>query len=616
MNFAIKLLFNVSFLFISFFCRSIDANNEDNTNTKPYFRNGEAQRVKGFAERKEWIKEELWVETSFDSDSDGKSDRMHVFVTRPYQTETQNLQLPVIYVSSPYFSGLAKNRKKNHWDPKVELGIIPPNHKHPSVRQKKSRNLSMFFYDIQWVPRGYIMVYSSSPGTGLSDGAPTIGGKNETLAPKAVIDWLCGRAKGFNSRLGNVEVFAKWSTGKVGMIGASYNGTLALAAATTGVQGLEAIIPIAPVTSWYNYYRSNGLVRSPGGYIGEDTDVLYDGVHSGDKSKRVLNNQKVRDSVLVSGQDRLSGDYNSFWDSRNYLKQMGDMKAAMFMVHSVNDWNVMFEHSVSAFQKTQELGIISRFYIGIGSHGASPPFSLMNLWFTRYLHGVENNIEDKAPVLIMRANYSKAKGYSSFPDKNMEMVKFYLGIGGNVSGELKTSKNDKREFESFEDDHEYNAEELAVSKLTNNRLLYLSKKLTNKVRFSGSPIVHLSLKINKSAANLSVYLIALSVGDKGELNCSSITRGWADPQNYTIPEKAGYCNLSNSSPVDTTHFYNIKFKLNPTDRIINSGKRVGVMIFSSDQNFTLHPKAGTVLSIDLSKSSIDLPIVGGETSFK
>ena len=50
------------------------------------------------------------------------------------------------------------------------------------------------------------------------------------------------------------------------MIGTSYNGTLPIAAATTGVEGLEAIVPIAPNTSYYHYYRSNGLIRHPGGY--------------------------------------------------------------------------------------------------------------------------------------------------------------------------------------------------------------------------------------------------------------------------------------------------------------------------------------------------------------
>ncbi|GIS01015.1 MAG: hypothetical protein CM15mP102_18350 [Flavobacteriales bacterium] len=46
------------------------------------------------------------------------------------------------------------------------------------------------------------------------------------MAPKAVIDWLNGRAKGYRSREGSEEEIAFWSTGKVGMIGTSYNGTL------------------------------------------------------------------------------------------------------------------------------------------------------------------------------------------------------------------------------------------------------------------------------------------------------------------------------------------------------------------------------------------------------
>ena len=70
------------------------------------------------------------------------------------------------------------------------------------------------------------------------------------------------------------------------MTGTSYNGTIPVAAAVTGVAGLEAIIPVAPNTSYYHYYRSNGLVRHPGGWLGEDIDFLYDFVNSGDPARR------------------------------------------------------------------------------------------------------------------------------------------------------------------------------------------------------------------------------------------------------------------------------------------------------------------------------------------
>ena len=65
----------------------------------PVVLNGEAQKIPAFENPDLWIKQHLWVETEFDTDGDGKKDRMHVDVTRPVQTETEGLRLPVIYES-------------------------------------------------------------------------------------------------------------------------------------------------------------------------------------------------------------------------------------------------------------------------------------------------------------------------------------------------------------------------------------------------------------------------------------------------------------------------------------------------------------------------------------
>ena len=70
----------------------------------PVFKDGEAQILEAFKNPKDWIRHDLWVVTDFDTDGDGKMDRMHVAVTRPIQTETQGLKLPIIYVTSPYFA--------------------------------------------------------------------------------------------------------------------------------------------------------------------------------------------------------------------------------------------------------------------------------------------------------------------------------------------------------------------------------------------------------------------------------------------------------------------------------------------------------------------------------
>ncbi|MEX2546987.1 MAG: PxKF domain-containing protein [Chloroflexota bacterium] len=49
----------------------------------------------------------------------------------------------------------------------------------------------------------------------------------------------------------------------------------------------------------------------------------------------------------------------------------------------------------------------------------------------------------------------------------------------------------------------------------------------------------------------------------------------------------------------------------PKDSVIAAGRRLGVTIISSDNEYTVRPAAGTQLSVDLAKSSVQIPIVGG-----
>ncbi|MRT94574.1 Xaa-Pro dipeptidyl-peptidase [Ancylomarina sp. 16SWW S1-10-2] len=579
---------------------------------KPIFKNGEAQIVKAFSAPEKWIRHDLWVQTDFDSDMDGKNDRMHVDVTRPYQTETEGLKLPIIYVSSPYFAGTAPGGKEFMWDVKQELGATPAKHAHPVVTRTGKRPIISNSHIDTWVPRGYIVVHSSSPGTGLSQGSPTVGGKNESLAPKAVIDWLCGRVKGYTTPYGNETVEAYWSTGKVGMTGTSYNGTIPLAAATTGVDGLEAIIPVSPNTSYYHYYRSNGLVRSPGGYLGEDIDVLYDVIHSGDEAKRAANNARVRDTEMSNGMDRITGDYNDFWAGRDYLNQMGPMKAALLMSHGFNDWNVMPEHSYRIYKAAKEKGIPAQIYYHQYGHGGPPPMKMMNRWFTHYLHGVENGVENDARAWIVRENdkVDQPTAYADYPNPEASPVDLYLTAGSPERGSLSIEPSSKQGTETLVDNYSFLGSALAQAEITNHRLIYLSPKLTKDVHISGLARIKIKLASSKPAANLSVWLVSLpwNEGRRVKITDNIITRGWADPQNYK--------SLRKSKPLNPGKFYELEFDLQPDDQIIPKGQQIALMIFSSDREFTLWPKPGTELSIDLDATSLSLPIVGGTEAFK
>ncbi|QDO92812.1 Xaa-Pro dipeptidyl-peptidase [Formosa sediminum] len=581
--------------------------------TIPIFKNGEAQIVPAFNNPQDWIRHDLWVETEFDTDGDGLLDRMHVDVTRPKQTETEGLKLPIIYESSPYYAGIAPDVPGMFWDVNHELGTPAKQERaHPEVVRVGKRPVISNSQISKWVPRGYVVVHSSSPGTGLSQGSPTVGGDNESLAPKAVIDWLNGRAKGYTSPYGNETVNAFWSTGKVGMTGTSYNGTIPLAAATTGVEGLEAIIPVAPNTSYYHYYRSNGLVRSPGGYLGEDIDVLYDYIHSGDESKRAYSNTTIRDTEMKNGMDRITGDYNEFWAGRDYLNDIKPMKAALLMSHGFNDWNVMPEHSYRIYKAAEEKGLDVQIYYHQDGHGGPPPLSMMNRWFTHYLHGIENGVENDKKAWIVREEdtHNTPTPYDNFPNPEAKLVRLKLQAGGHKSGQLILTKTTLKHQETLIDDASFSGDSLANLPESKHRLLYVTPTLKKDVHISGLAKINIKLASNKPAANLSVWLVSLpwNTEEDAPITDNIITRGWADPQNYK--------SIKSSEPLVPGQFYNMSFYLQPDDQIIKKGQQIGLMIFSSDNKFTLLPKPGTTLTVDLDGTTLELPIVGGENYFK
>ncbi|HEX7051584.1 MAG TPA: Xaa-Pro dipeptidyl-peptidase [Longimicrobiales bacterium] len=581
----------------------------------PIFRDGQAQVVPAFQDSSSWIREELWVETEFDSDGDGRPDRVHVAVVRPAQTETEGLKVPVIYESSPYYAGTSGNRRYL-WDVRQEVGAPPPPRTHqPPVRRRIRPYISGSHVD-DWVPRGFAVVHSEAPGTGLSQGCPTVGGDVEALAPKAVIDWLNGRARGFTTPDGDAEVVADWSTGKVGMTGTSYNGTLAVAAATTGVDGLEAIIPVSPNNSYYRYYRQNGLVVHPGGWLGEDIDFLYDFINSGDPDRRAYCNATIRDGEMAAGRDRASGDFNDFWAERDFLNRLDGIEAATLMSHAFNDWNVKPDHSVRAYLALKARGIPAEAYFHQGGHGGPPPFEMMNRWFTHYLYGVENGIEDAPHAWIVREDDERTDPtpYPDYPNPAASPVVLHLGAsevgpaGLNGVGGLELSAHAGQGTETLVDNVSFDGASLARAEWTDHRLLYATPVLTESVHISGMPRITIRLASSKPAANLSVWLVALPWTDSRNITDDLITRGWADPQNHD--------SIRHGEPLVPGRFYDVSFDLQPDDQVIPAGQRIGLMIFSSDRDFTLWPQPGTELTVDLDGTSLELPVVGGAAALR
>ena len=168
-------------------------------------------------------------------------------------------------------------------------------------------------------------------------------------------------------------------------------------------------MPVSPNTSYYHYYRSNGLVRSPGGYLGEDVDVLYDFIASGDSTGRANCERIWKNGIFAgaTGQDRATGDYNDFWSKRDLLPYVKNIKAAVLLAHGFNDYNVVPEHSVRIYDEMKARGLPVSMYLHQGGHGGNPPADMMNRWFSHYLYGVDNGVEKDPPVWIVQDVYAQ-----------------------------------------------------------------------------------------------------------------------------------------------------------------------------------------------------------------
>jgi X-Pro dipeptidyl-peptidase len=82
-----------------------------------------------------------------------------------------------------------------------------------------------------------------------------------------------------------------------------------------------------------------------------------------------------------------------------------------------------------------------------------------------------------------------------------------------------------------------------------------------------------------------------------------ITRGWIDVQNRF---GSGF-----SVPIRQGAQYTFRFDLQPDDHVVPAGHRIGLVVVSTDHDYTMRPLPGTEITLDPARSGLSLPVVGG-----
>jgi len=554
----------------------------------------ETQPIYSYAEA---VRQSVWVQTPTDADQDGVPDRVAVDLVRPNAPG----RFPVIMDASPYYSccGRGNESERKQYDAN---GVIT---KEP------------LFYDNYFVPRGYVFAAVDLSGTNRSTGCEDVGGPAEVAGAKAAIDWLNGRAKGFAADGTEVSA-AAWTTGKVGMIGKSWDGTIANGVAATGVEGLATIVPISAISSWYDYMRFNGTLRAEG-YPSYLQSVVSD---------RIAECAAVTASLAADSADD-TASYNAFWQARDYRPDVGKVRASVFVVHGVNDLNVTTPQFAQWWA-----GLAARHVprkIWLHQTGHVDPFDVrraewvetLHHWFDYWLQGLPNGIMGQP-----RATVETAPGVftaqADWPSSRASSVSLGSGIASYTDQSL--------------------TEDQAIADPSTpipGRLAFQYGPLTAPLRIAGSPSLKLRVQVDRPTTQLTARLVDYGTAARvqydqregvrnlttqscyGESTAADdacyydvaenvattdhavLTRGWLDAAHHT--------SLRLVTPLQPGRWYTMTVPISAYDMTVPAGHTLGLILTQSDQEYTSGVNNGATVRVDLSRSALSLPVAGRST---
>lgn len=555
------------------------------------------------------------VPTNLDNDRDGKPDMMSIDIVRP--RTAPGVKVPVILESSPYNFNLgrgAENQTKK-LGPNGVVDDMP------------------LYYDNYFVPRGYAFVAMDNPGTGRSTGCMDVWGPEDVTAAVDVVEFLAGTGTAIADD--GTSVPADWSTGKVAMIGKSYDATIANAVAATGVKGLTTIISVSGVSSGYGYARFGGISRYPG----------WVGWYSDEVTSRKAACKSFTDAMIADADDS-TGDENAFWQQREIVGHVGNWRASALFTQGLADWNVLPTQTTRLWSQLKGKVPVS---LWLSQFGHSDPFDLrrsawvdtLHGWLDHYLLGVDNGIQADPPVLVQSASdLASWQPRQQWPAPTVDTAAstFHFGIP-NTDGGLSTSSAPNAAPAGFTDDKDAQPAAILNDPTTSKqfRLGYLTKPLTAPLVLSGTPTVTVAAAITGQNAEVSVKLVDYGEAKRvQDTEAGGVVLGktrqcygestqtdsacYLEPVDPRVPTEYGVVaqgwldvrhrtSMTATTPFTAGQQLMLHINLTPLDLTIPAGHRLGVVVAGSDQ-ILVHYQAPASYTIYPAGSSLTLPVVG------
>ena len=397
----------------------------------------------------------VYVETDYDTDSDGMADLVEVLVQVPRSAAEGVFKAATIYDPTPYGAGTVDENEMNstiRMNPvpfdysrlcepgakRIPIGCVSTldaaeaadpeswNYTVPYSNDKGYSYARLYDY---YLVRGFAVVEAGGIGTYRSQGYELCGLSLERDAHKCVVEWLTGDRIAFTDPYNNIEIRAEWSSGNVAMTGCSYGGALPFEVATTGVRGLKTIIPYAGIASWYDYSNSQGVPRYQSAAYVNDLASYNSGAAYLDDEWTVINDDYA--SLLWQlSQDQLAanGNYDGFWADRDYSLDSSRISCSALIVHGLNDFNVLTKQSDLMVRAFARAGQCWKLVLHQDGHNDLNNMIVngelweetVNKWLSHYLCGVDNGIENMKAVTVQSNVDGSFRTYDSWGEFESE----------------------------------------------------------------------------------------------------------------------------------------------------------------------------------------------------
>lgn len=435
-----------------------------NYSNVPVFENGMAQPVFPFTDGKTGEKYDpntssivrycVYVESDYDMDEDGKRDLVKVLVQVPRSAVEGNYKAASLFEARPYCAGVqedgyahmkeVESKEYRKFDfanlDKIVPARIPTDYisamdlalkADPAdwYYPDKGNNNSMVYENLDnfnyYLVRGFAVIASAGFGALGSDGFNYVGSDYERDAFKFVVEWLHGDRIAYADREGTIATKADWSNGNVAMTGRSYAGTMPFAVATTGVEGLKTIIPVAGISDWYSQQNQQGAQR----YWPKEMLNSFLAYFCSSRYNDTTLTEKQLDDIaafhheLSLRQLKCGFDYDKdFWGSGNYRLNADKIKCSALIVQGLNDENVSTKQFEMMHKSFEKAGQTVKAIIHQGPH-ITPTMpnknygilidgkfydDIVNEWISHYLYDIDNNAENM-PAVLAQDNVDQKK---------------------------------------------------------------------------------------------------------------------------------------------------------------------------------------------------------------